>query len=70
MMLCANKREYFVWDESNGDESKMVRRVSGGHKDDITLLAFDSHLSLVATGCINGEITLYDFELSKIEGIL
>lgn len=25
---------------------------------------------MVASGCINGEITLYDFELSKVEGIL
>ena len=24
----------------------------------------------MATGCINGEITIYDFELSKIEGML
>ena len=70
MMLCANKREFFVWDESDGEESRMLRRVSGGHKEEITILAYDNHLSLVATGCINGEITLYDFELSKIEGVL
>ena len=33
-------------------------------------MAYDYHLSLVATGCINGEIALYDFEMSKIEGLL
>ena len=70
MMLCANKKEYFVWDESDDQASKMLRRVSGGHKEDITIIAFDKDLSLVATGCINGEITIYDFELSKIEGVL
>lgn len=70
MMLCANKKEFFVWDESEEESSKMLRRVSGGHKEDITILACDNHLSLVATGCINGEIALYDLELTKIEGIL
>jgi WD40 repeat protein len=24
----------------------------------------------VATGCINGEIALYDFEMSRLEGLL
>lgn len=70
MMLCANKKEYFVWDERDENNSKMLRRVSGGHNEDITILAYDHHLSMVATGCINGEITLYDFEHSKVEGVL
>lgn len=70
MMICANKKEFFVWDESGEENSKMLRRVSGGHNEDITMLAYDHHLSMVATGCINGEITLYDFELSRVEGIL
>lgn len=33
-------------------------------------MAYDFHLSLVATGCVNGEITVYDFEMSKVTGIL
>jgi WD40 repeat protein len=33
-------------------------------------MAFDWHLSLVATGCINGEIAIYDFEMSKVEALL
>jgi WD40 repeat protein len=33
-------------------------------------MAYDWHLQLVATGCINGEISLYDFAMSKIEGFL
>jgi WD40 repeat protein len=71
MMICANKNEFFVWDESDDENgSKMLRRVSNGHIEDITILEYDHHLSLIATGCINGEITLYDFELSKVEGVL
>jgi len=70
MMLCTNATEYMVYDESDADDSKMLRRVQGGHNEEITILAYDYHLSLVATGCINGEVALYDFEMSKIEGLL
>ena len=70
MMVCANSREYMVFDESDTEESKMIRKISGGHKDEITIMAFDFHLSLLATGCINGEVTVFDFEMSKIEGLL
>jgi WD40 repeat protein len=59
-----------IYDETDPEESKLIRRVLGGHKEEITILAFDYHLSLMATGCINGEIAVYDFEMSKIEGIL
>jgi WD40 repeat protein len=38
MMLCANKKEYFVWDERDEVNSKMLRRVKGGHAEDITIL--------------------------------
>lgn len=48
----------------------MLRRVTGGHREEITILEYDHHLSLVATGCIDGEITVYDFELSRVEGLL
>lgn len=70
MMICSNSREYMVFDERNPEESKLLRRVVGGHQEEITIMEYSYHLSLVATGCINGEITLYDFEMSKIEGIL
>jgi len=48
----------------------MLRRVRGAHQEEISISAFDFHLGLIATGCINGEIALYDFELSKVEGLL
>ena len=70
MMICSNAREYKVFDEDDPDESKLLRRVLGGHQEEITICAYDFHLSLVATGCINGEIAIYDFEMSKVEGLL
>ena len=70
MMICCNQKEIFVFDERDSEVSKMLRRVASGHNEEITLLEYDYHLSMIATGCINGEIALYDFELSKIEGLL
>jgi WD40 repeat protein len=70
MMLCCNAKEYIVYDEQDPDSSTILRRVQGAHKEEITIMAYDYHLSLVATGCINGEIAIYDFEMSKIEGLL
>lgn len=70
MMICSNAREYMVFDEQDSEQSKLLRRVFGGHEEEITICAYDFHLSLVATGCINGEIIIYDFEMSKVEGLL
>jgi WD40 repeat protein len=70
MMICSNEKEYMIYDENRPEESNLLRKVQGGHDDDITIMSFSYHLSLVATGCINGEIALYDFEMSKIEGLL
>jgi WD40 repeat protein len=70
MMVCSNNNEYSVYDERAPDESVLLRQVRGGHRQEITIMAYDFHLSLIATGCINGEITLYDFEMSKNVGIL
>ena len=70
MMICCNAKEYIVYDVSDTENSSVLRKVYGGHQEEITILAFDWHLQLVATGCINGEVCLYDFEMSKVEGFL
>lgn len=71
IMLCSNANEYMVFQEGDLDAgSQLLRRVSGGHCDKISVMSYDFHLSMVATGCVNGEITLYDFEMSQIIGIL
>ena len=70
MMICSTQKEFFVYDEAEPTESRLLRRVSGAHTEEITLLAFDFHLSLIATGYLNGDIALFDFEMSRLEGIL
>ena len=71
-MICSNQKEFFIYDESDPDPetTKLLRRVTGGHNEEITIMAYNFHLSLIATGCINGEIALYDFEMSRLEGLL
>lgn len=70
MMICSTEKEYRIYDEEHPEESHLLRQVHGGHTEEITIINFSYHLSLVATGCINGEICLYDFEMSKVEGLL
>lgn len=70
MMIASNAKEFMVFDEEDPDQSVLLRRVIKAHNEEITICAYSYHLSLVATGCINGEIALYDFETSKVEGLL
>ena len=37
--------------------------------DEISIIQFNEHLSLIATGSIDGEVCVWDFELSKLEAI-
>lgn len=70
MMICSNQNEYMVFDERDSEESTLLRKVRGGHQDEITIMTYDFYLSIVATGCLNGEITLFDFEMSNNIGLL
>jgi len=59
-----------VYDEEDTEESQLLRKVSGCHEEAISIIAYDFHLSLIATGSVNGEICIFDFEMSKLLGIL
>lgn len=63
-----------IYDESSPEEATKLRTVKGGHKigdrcNQIFALDFSLHLSLFATGSTDGLITVWDFELSKIDDI-
>ena len=59
-----------VYDEEDPDESLLLRKSIGGHfHDDISSLAFSSHLSLIASGSRSGIVCVWDFETNKLEGI-
>ena len=57
-----------VYDEDS--DSRLLRKSTGGHGDeDISCLEISNHLSLIATGSGAGSVVVWDFEMSKIDGI-
>jgi Prp8 binding protein len=46
----------------------LLRKITGAHTEEITIVKYDDYLSLVATGSVDGEVTVWDFEMSKFEG--
>lgn len=70
MLIASTANEFMVFDEEDPENSVLTRRVRRVHEKEITISAFDFYLGLVATGCINGEIAIFDFEMSKLEGLL
>jgi WD40 repeat protein len=46
----------------------LLRKITGAHLEEICCLMYNDYLSLMATGSVDGEICVWDFEMSKIEG--
>jgi WD40 repeat protein len=70
LMICCDSQAYYVYDEENTECSEELRRVTGGHRDEISIITYNDHFSLVASGSLDGDVILWDFEMSKIEAIL
>lgn len=59
-----------VYDESEPDETNLLKVISGGHEDsEITALAYSPLLSLLASGSSNSLICIWDLELCKMEDV-
>ncbi len=59
-----------VYDEENPDTAPRLRRLAGGHaSSEVTCLAYSPFMSIIATGCSSGAITIWDYEMSRVEGI-
>jgi len=59
-----------VYDEANPETTFRLRKLEGGHLNaPITCMNYSEHLSLIATGSMNGEITVWDYEMSRVEGV-
>ncbi len=60
-----------IYDESDPEESQLLRIMAGGHCDtEISALVYSSHHALLASGSVNGIIAVWDFELGKLETLL
>lgn len=71
LIACSWDSSIRVYDQSDAEDSPMLRLMTGGHQGaDITCLAYSSHFSLFATGASNGIVSLWDFEMGKLEAAL
>ena len=57
-----------VHDEEDPEEGVLLRRMSGGHRNDVTCAAFSHNLSLISSGDADGALQLWDFEFARLEG--
>ena len=69
-MICADQKTIYVYDEEDADQSKLLRKISGAHSEEITILQYDVYLGLLAVGSVSGEVSIWDFEMSKVEGYI
>ena len=67
-MIYCDKAAFYIYNEEE-EKSECLRKVTGAHKHSITTMAHDEHLSLVATGTENGEVAVWDYELSHLLGV-
>ena len=68
-LIYADKKGYYVYNESDEKKSEQLRSVTGAHKSSITAIQFSYYLSLIAAGTENGEVAVWDYELSQLMGI-
>lgn len=60
-----------IFDENDPDSSAVLRVMRGGHQgSNITAITYSPLFSLVASGASNGLVSVWDFELGKIEAAL
>lgn len=59
-----------VYDESNPELPIRLRTIRGGHGySEVRCLAYSAHLALMASGDSNGSVNVWDFEMSRLEGL-
>lgn len=57
-----------VYDQTSQEESPLMRVMAGGHHgSDITKITYSSMFSLIASGSSNGLVSVWDFEMGKLE---
>jgi WD40 repeat protein len=55
-------------DESPQHTLSLIRRIRGAHAVEITALAADRHLGLLASGAADGTVRVWDWESLRLEG--
>jgi len=69
LITASHNSAIIIYDESKPEEALNLRKITGGHSNvPITCLEYGHILGLIATGDSNGGITIWDYEMSRIEG--
>lgn len=57
-----------VYDLMDLEEANLLRMMKGGHAgSDITCIAYSPYLSMIASGSSNGIVSVWDFQLGKLQ---
>lgn len=67
LLICSDSKTIYVYDEEDNSESRLLRTITGAHEEEITIFKYDEYLALLAVGSVSGEISVWDFEMSKVE---
>jgi WD40 repeat protein len=59
-------RSIRVWDDGSNDGLRELRTIENAHSADITCLDFSYELSVVVTGCADGCVRVWDFQVSAV----
>lgn len=62
-------RSIVVHDDMDNERGILLRDVSDTHTADIACMALSDHLSLIATGAVDGSVHVWDFEVRAASGI-
>ena len=67
-LIYCDRKCFYVYKEYD-NYSEHLRTVTGAHTASISIIAFNAHLSLIATGSEGGEVAVWDYEASQLLGM-
>lgn len=67
ILLSAAPSALSLYDEASTKLNYRLRKIEGIHS--ITCVSYSEHLSLIATGTSKGEVVIWDYEKSRVEGM-
>jgi hypothetical protein len=71
-ILGCDKDSYFILDDKTDEigygSAPLIKVVTGAHQEEIVTLQYSPQLSLIATGTVDGEVAIWDYEMSRLLG--
>ncbi|KRW99211.1 WD40-repeat-containing domain [Pseudocohnilembus persalinus] len=71
LIACYSDSTIRIYDESDAEESILMKVLSGAHRDaEISQIGFSTKQNLLCSGSTNGIIAIWNFETGKCDGLL